>query len=92
MEFVDRDIFGGGFIERCYPARILNTLLCDRTTGRNIIWADNEHEALGDGYAGSDEIGAGCDPNFVKADSAELAKEGKLAEFVEETFGGKLEG
>ncbi|MGO5413938.1 Eco57I restriction-modification methylase domain-containing protein [Slackia isoflavoniconvertens] len=61
MEFVDRDIFGGGFIERferCYPARILNTLLCDRTTGRNIIWADNEYEALGDGYAGSDEITA----------------------------------
>lgn len=36
------------------------------------------------------EIGGNCDVNFVKADSAELAKEGKLAEFVERTFGGKL--
>ena len=36
--------------------RILETLLCDRTTGRNIIWADNEYEALGDGYMGDDEI------------------------------------
>ena len=38
----------------------------------------------------NNEIGAGCKTNFVKADSAELAKEGKLAEFVETTFGGKL--
>ena len=33
-----------------YPTCILEILLCDRTTGRNIIWADNEYEALGDGY------------------------------------------
>lgn len=48
-----------GFIERFerrYPTAILKTLLCDRTTGRNIIWADNEYEALGDGYMGDDEI------------------------------------
>ena len=37
-----------------------------------------------------DEIGNGCDTNFVMADSAELAKEGKLAEFVEKAFGEKL--
>ena len=36
------------------------------------------------------EVGGNCNTNFVKADSAELAKEGKLAEFVEQTFGGKL--
>lgn len=36
------------------------------------------------------EVGGNCDTNFVKEDSAELAKEGKLAEFVEQTFGGKL--
>lgn len=36
--------------------RILETLLCDRTTGHNIIWADNEYEALGNGYMGDDEI------------------------------------
>lgn len=48
-----------GFIEsfdRRYPTFILKTLLCDRTTGRNIIWADNEYEALGDGYMGDEEI------------------------------------
>lgn len=48
-----------GFVEsfeRRYPTHILETLLCDRTTGRNIIWADNEYEALGDGYLGEDEI------------------------------------
>lgn len=36
------------------------------------------------------EIGAGCDTNFVCADSAELAKEGKLGEFVEQAFSEKL--
>ena len=52
-------IVSEGFIERFerrYPTHILQTLLCDRTTGRNIIWADNEYEALGDGYMGDDEI------------------------------------
>jgi len=38
----------------------------------------------------NDEVGGGCNTNFVKADSAELAKQGKLAEFVEHAFGGKL--
>lgn len=53
------DISVEGFIEsfdRRYPTFILKTLLCDRTTGCNIIWADNEYEALGDGYMGDDEI------------------------------------
>ena len=36
------------------------------------------------------EVGGSCNTNFVKADSAELAKEGKLAEFVEQAFGEKL--
>lgn len=36
------------------------------------------------------EVGGDCDTNFVKADSAELAKQGKLAKFVEQAFGGKL--
>lgn len=62
-----------GFIEafeRRYPTRILETLLCDRTTGRNIIWADNEYEALGDGYLGDDEITVekitGANSNVIK--------------------------
>ena len=47
--------FIDGFLSR-YPKAVLQTLLCDRTTGHNIIWADNEYEALGEGYAGDDEI------------------------------------
>lgn len=53
------DISVEGFIgsfDRRYPTFVLKTLLCDRTTGRNIIWADNEYEALGEGYMGDDEI------------------------------------
>ena len=37
-----------------------------------------------------DEVGQGCDANFVLADSAELAKEGKLDAFIEQKFGSKL--
>ena len=51
-----------------------------------IIYQIATHYILG--YNG--EIGGNCDVNFVKADSAELAKEGKLAEFVEQTFERKL--
>ena len=36
------------------------------------------------------EVGGICRTNFVMADSVELAKEGRLAAFVEEAFGGKL--
>ncbi|MBQ5558119.1 MAG: Eco57I restriction-modification methylase domain-containing protein [Aeriscardovia sp.] len=59
MTLDEQHIAGLGFIESFvsrYPTRILETLLSDRTTGRNIIWADNEYEALGDGYMGDDEI------------------------------------
>ena len=42
--------------DRRYPTFILKTLLRDRTTGRNIIWANNEYEAMGEGYMGDDEI------------------------------------
>lgn len=48
-----------GFIEsfdRRYPRDILDKLLKDRTTGDNIIWADDEYEELGDGYAPTNQI------------------------------------
>lgn len=38
----------------------------------------------------NDEVGQGCDANFVMADSAELAKNGELDVFVERVFGQKL--
>lgn len=51
-----------------------------------IIYQIATHYILGpDG-----EYGRGVNTNFVRADAAELAKDGRLAEFVEETFGGKL--
>ena len=59
MSQADDHIFAAGFLEtfvQRYPLSVLETLLCDRTTGKNIIWADNEYEALGDGYLGDDEI------------------------------------
>lgn len=59
MALDEQHIAGLSFIESFvsrYPTRILETLLSDRTTGRNIIWADNEYEALGEGYRADDEI------------------------------------
>ncbi len=52
-----------------------------------IIYQIATHYILG--Y--DNEFGRGRDINFVKADSAELAKQGRLSKFVEETFGKKLE-
>lgn len=43
-------------IETMYPTSVLKTLLRDRTTGKNIIWADDEYEALGDQYLGHNEV------------------------------------
>lgn len=59
MEIDKPNFTSSGFIESFdsrYPTCIFETLLKDRTTGRNIIWADDEYEALGDGYMGDDEI------------------------------------
>ena len=52
-----------------------------------IIYDIATHYILG--YSG--EVGGSLNTNFVCADSAKLAKAGKLAEFVEQTFGGRLE-
>ena len=53
-----------------------------------IIYQIATHYILG--Y--DNEIGEGLDTNFVCADSAEMAKDGTLSDFVEKTFGGKLGG
>lgn len=55
MPDVDETGFIKAFASRC-PRCILECLLADRTTGRNIIWADSEYADLGDGYGGDDEI------------------------------------
>ena len=51
-----------------------------------IIYQIATHYILG--YDG--EVGGGLEANFVCADTAQLAKEGKLAEWVEQTFGPNL--
>ena len=35
---------------------LMNILLKDRTTGKNIIWATDDYKSLGNGYAAQDEI------------------------------------
>ena len=45
------------FVSR-YPSQVLDTLLRDRTTGHNIVWASGEHESLGDGYGPDDQVTA----------------------------------
>lgn len=52
-------ITSAGFVERIeqkYSLDVLETLLADRTTQGNILWADDEYEALGEGYQYDDEI------------------------------------
>ena len=39
-----------------YGAAVLSSLLKDRTTRRNIIWASGEYEQFGNGFAPYDEI------------------------------------
>ena len=39
-----------------YPTHVLETLLADRTTGRNIVWANDEYAHLGEGYGEDDQM------------------------------------
>ncbi|MBQ3945675.1 MAG: restriction endonuclease subunit M [Alphaproteobacteria bacterium] len=41
---------------RSWGHDILESLLCDRTTGENIIWATDDYKSHGDGFAFSDSI------------------------------------
>ncbi len=89
-EIVTR-LFNSSKMQALYPSdqERLNHILENQVFGiapTEIIYQIATHFILG--Y--DNEIGGGCKTNFVKADSAELAKEGKLAEYVEETFGAKL--
>lgn len=48
-----------GFIEsfrQRYPDNVLSILLQDHTTGRNIIWADDEYHLYGEGFQPDDEV------------------------------------
>ncbi len=85
METAEHKKLGESFLEgfeQRYSRHILETLLCDRTTGRNIIWADNEYEALGDGYMGDDEITVekitGPNVNVIRPRIAKAAEQQSL--------------
>ena len=85
METAEHKTRGESFLEgfeQRYSRHILETLLCDRTTGRNIIWADNEYEALGDGYMGDDEITVekitGPNVNIIKPRIAKAVEQQSL--------------
>lgn len=59
MELDEKNKLGESFIgqfEHRHPIHILETLLRDRTTGKNIIWASDEYESLGEGFSSDDEI------------------------------------
>ena len=75
--------------ERRYPRFVLEALLYDHATGKNIVWADGEYVLLGGGYAPSDEItlakitGANAHvikPRFAKAALAQSARTKSRAE------------
>lgn len=61
-------------------------ILVERIAPTEIIYQIATHYILGC----DDEVGNGCKTHFVKADSAELAKNGKLSEYVEQVFGDSL--
>ena len=43
-------------LENDFSPEILAQLLCDHTTGRNILWCTHDYEAKGEGYQYADEI------------------------------------
>lgn len=51
MNITQADILEGNI-----PEAIMDALLRDHTTKRNIFWATKDYEQWGDGYSESDEI------------------------------------
>lgn len=71
-----------------YPD-VMAELLCDHTTGRNIFWATNDYEALGDGYDFYSEIkieaitgdnGQVIKPRVLKTKENQKGRAQKMAE------------
>ncbi len=78
-------------IERMYPIGVLQTLLLDQTTKKNIIWADDEYEALGEQYLGHNEITiakiSGTNSGVIKPRTAkELEKQSQRTKSHAEVF------
>lgn len=88
---VIKRLYNSEKMQQVYPdnRQRLNHILEHQVYGiapTEIIYQIATHFILG--Y--NNEIGNGCKTNFVMADSAALAKEGKLAAFVEKQFGVEL--
>ena len=75
--------------EHRYPRFVLEALIRDHATGKNIVWADGEYVFLGGGFSASDEItlakitGANAHvikPRFAKAALAQSARTKSRAE------------
>lgn len=50
---IDKIVHGIDILEesiRIYDSKLLNIMLMDRTTRKNILWATTDYEAFGDGY------------------------------------------
>ena len=46
----------GDILDNDFSSEILVQLLCDHTTGRNILWCTHDYESKGEGYQYADEI------------------------------------
>lgn len=57
-------------LEHDLSPKVLETLLCDHTTGRNIFWATHDYETLGEGYQYADELS----PELISGERAGVVK------------------
>lgn len=57
-------------LEHGLSSKVLETLLCDHTTGHNIFWATHDYEALGEGYQYADELR----PELISGERAGVVK------------------
>lgn len=54
-------------LEHGLSPKVLETLLCDHTTGRNIFWATHDYEALGEAI----NMTTSCAPNRLAESGSE---------------------
>ena len=57
-------------LENYFPPEVLEQLLRDHTTGRNILWCTHDYESLGEGYQYADEIRMEC----ITGDNGQIIK------------------
>jgi len=65
-----RSIIENDILENLIDSTVLSVLLCDRTTGKNIIWATDDYSEMGSDYAFHSEI----KPELITGDRGEIIK------------------